>query len=166
MLSICRQGLISQFSSIRIVLYNIRAISNNSKMAAYPRHNQSPFRTASSSSSPRTTSRMTTSPPPLPLFSDATSSGNGSFRSKTSIASGSAHSSRHPRSSGSSSRTDANMALSKKAQLENDSMVYLDGPQVYTCGQCRTHLTSHDDIISKSFHGRKGELRFMSSADV
>jgi hypothetical protein len=58
------------------------------------------------------------------------------------------------------------MALSKKAQLENDSMVYLDGPLVYTCGACRTHLTSHDDIISKSFHGRKGELRFMSSVDV
>lgn len=35
-------------------------------------------------------------------------------------------------------------------------MVYLDGPQVYTCGHCRTHLTSHDDIISKSFHGRHG----------
>lgn len=35
-------------------------------------------------------------------------------------------------------------------------MVYLDGPQVYTCGNCRTHLTSHDDIISKSFHGRHG----------
>jgi hypothetical protein len=53
------------------------------------------------------------------------------------------------------------MALSKKAQLENDSMVYLDGPQVYTCGQCRTHLTSHDDIISKSFHGRKGECNVL-----
>ena len=36
-------------------------------------------------------------------------------------------------------------------------MVYLDGPQIYTCGQCRTHLTSHDDIISKSFHGRHGK---------
>jgi len=41
--------------------------------------------------------------------------------------------------------------------MENDAMVYLDGPQVYTCGNCRTHLTSHDDIISKSFHGRHGE---------
>jgi len=47
-------------------------------------------------------------------------------------------------------------AKAKNAQKENDSMVYLDGPQVYTCGQCRTHLTSHDDIISKSFHGRHG----------
>lgn len=42
------------------------------------------------------------------------------------------------------------------AQKENDAMVYLDGAQVYTCGQCRTHLTSHDDIISKSFQGRHG----------
>jgi len=50
-----------------------------------------------------------------------------------------------------------NRALSKKAQMENDAMVYLDGPQIYTCGQCRTHLTSHDDIISKSFHGRHGK---------
>mmetsp|Transcript_2135 Transcript_2135/g.3856 ORF Transcript_2135/g.3856 Transcript_2135/m.3856 type:complete len:340 (-) Transcript_2135:195-1214(-) len=44
----------------------------------------------------------------------------------------------------------------KTAQKVNDSMIYLDGPQVYTCAQCRTHLTSHDDIISKSFHGRHG----------
>lgn len=35
-------------------------------------------------------------------------------------------------------------------------MVYLDGPRIYTCGECRTHLTSHDEIISKSFHGRHG----------
>lgn len=47
-------------------------------------------------------------------------------------------------------------ARSRDAQKVNDSMVYLDGPQVYACAQCRTHLTSHDDIISKSFHGRHG----------
>lgn len=47
-------------------------------------------------------------------------------------------------------------AKSRDALRMNDSMVYLDGPQVYTCAQCRTHLTSHDDIISKSFHGRHG----------
>jgi len=46
--------------------------------------------------------------------------------------------------------------LSKNARKENDSMVYLDGPRIYTCGECRTHLTSHDEIISKSFHGRHG----------
>jgi len=49
-----------------------------------------------------------------------------------------------------------NRALCKRALMENDAMVYLDGPQVYSCGNCRTHLTSHDDIISKSFHGRHG----------
>lgn len=48
-------------------------------------------------------------------------------------------------------------ARARSAQRINDSMVYLDGPQIYTCGQCRTHLTSHDDIISKSFHGRHGK---------
>lgn len=47
-------------------------------------------------------------------------------------------------------------ARARDAQRVNDSMVYLDGAQVYSCAQCRTHLTSHDDIISKSFHGRNG----------
>eukprot|EP00536_Pseudo-nitzschia_multiseries_P002038 jgi/Psemu1/251252/estExt_Genewise1Plus.C_270048 len=45
---------------------------------------------------------------------------------------------------------------SRSARKLNDSLVYLDGPQIYTCAQCRTHLTSHDEIISKSFHGRHG----------
>eukprot|EP00934_Nitzschia_sp_Nitz4_P001431 Nitzschia sp. Nitz4//scaffold21_size171442//38787//39751//NITZ4_002151-RA/size171442-augustus-gene-0.87-mRNA-1//-1//CDS//3329542381//1431//frame0 len=47
-------------------------------------------------------------------------------------------------------------AQSRRALKLNDSMVYLDGPQIYSCAQCRTHLTSHDEIISKSFHGRHG----------
>lgn len=47
-------------------------------------------------------------------------------------------------------------ARAQSARKENDSMVYLDGPRIYTCGECRTHLTSHDEIISKSFHGRHG----------
>ena len=50
-------------------------------------------------------------------------------------------------------------AQARAARKLNDSLVYLDGPQVYTCGQCRTHLTSHDEIISKSFHGRHGESK-------
>lgn len=45
---------------------------------------------------------------------------------------------------------------SKHARRLNDSMVYLEGPHVYSCANCRIHLTSHDDIISKSFHGRRG----------
>ena len=48
--------------------------------------------------------------------------------------------------------------LAKNARKENDAMVYLDGPRIYTCGECRTHLTSHDEIISKSFHGRHGKI--------
>jgi len=51
--------------------------------------------------------------------------------------------------------------LSKTARKENDAMVYLDGPRIYTCGECRTHLTSHDEIISKSFHGRHGEFHYV-----
>lgn len=46
--------------------------------------------------------------------------------------------------------------LAKDALKLNDTMVYLEGPMIYTCGECRTHLTSHDEIISKSFHGRHG----------
>jgi hypothetical protein len=45
---------------------------------------------------------------------------------------------------------------SQEAQRINDAMVYLEGPRVYSCAHCRTHLTSHDDIISKSFHGKQG----------
>lgn len=56
--------------------------------------------------------------------------------------------------------TAAAKAKARNAQKINDGMVYLDGPQVYACAQCRTHLTSHDDIISKSFHGRHGTLKF------
>jgi len=48
-------------------------------------------------------------------------------------------------------------ALSREARRENDAMVYLEGPRVYSCIHCRTHLTTHDDIISKSFHGRNGK---------
>lgn len=47
-------------------------------------------------------------------------------------------------------------AQSRSARKLNDSMVYLEGPQIYACVECRTHLTTHDEIISKSFHGRRG----------
>lgn len=58
----------------------------------------------------------------------------------------------------------AALAQTKSALSLNDSMVYLDGPQVYACQQCRTHLTSHDDIISKSFHGRHGRAFLLDQA--
>ena len=47
-------------------------------------------------------------------------------------------------------------AMSRHARHENDRMVYLEGPSIYACSECGTHLSSHDDIISKSFHGRHG----------
>lgn len=47
-------------------------------------------------------------------------------------------------------------AMSRHARHENDMMVYLEGPSIYACSECGTHLSSHDDIISKSFHGRHG----------
>ena len=62
-----------------------------------------------------------------------------------------------PRSPCGSSLDSVARAQSRSARKLNDSLVYLDGPQIYTCAQCRTHLTSHDDIISKSFHGRHGK---------
>ncbi|GMH87425.1 hypothetical protein TL16_g10856, partial [Triparma laevis f. inornata] len=34
---------------------------------------------------------------------------------------------------------------------------------IYSCGSCRTHLTSSDDIISKSFHGRNGRAYLFDS---
>ncbi|KAM3570997.1 hypothetical protein VYU27_006957 [Nannochloropsis oceanica] len=32
----------------------------------------------------------------------------------------------------------------------------LDGPQVWCCSRCQTHLSSNDQIISKQFTGRGG----------
>ena len=55
-------------------------------------------------------------------------------------------------------KRDACKELCKIARKENDSMVYLDGPRIYTCGECRTHLMSHDEVISKSYHGRHAEF--------
>jgi hypothetical protein len=128
-----------------------------------------------------------TLPPSLPLFSggdDVTRSESTSASALTSKSGGGGVKQRCQRiqkQSSSASRTtttsgnskhrnritsngvdiESAKALSRRALMENDALVYLDGPMVYTCGQCRTHLTSHDDIISKSFHGRRGELRCM-----
>ena len=63
------------------------------------------------------------------------------------------------------SLTEASAKAQTKAALRvNDAMVYLDGPQIYSCQQCRTHLTTHDDIISKSFQGRRGRAYLLDSA--
>lgn len=61
--------------------------------------------------------------------------------------------------------TDAAAREQTKLALQvNDSLVYLGGPCVYACQQCRTHLTCHDDIISKSFHGRHGRAYLLDHA--
>lgn len=56
-------------------------------------------------------------------------------------------------------------AMTRTAQQQNDSMVYLEGRGhiVYSCAHCRTHLTSHEDILSKSFHGRHGRAFLFDS---
>jgi hypothetical protein len=112
--------------------------------------------------------------PSLPQLSNAHTPRRGrssSIENENSMHTGAtsfcAHSPRSP--DGKRVMSDASASLAKArartAQKENDSMVYLDGPQVYTCANCRTHLTSHDDIISKSFHGRHGKI-FMPSNSV
>jgi len=40
---------------------------------------------------------------------------------------------------------------------------YLDGPRIFSCAECRTHLACYDEIISKSFHGRGGRAYLMDS---
>jgi len=60
-------------------------------------------------------------------------------------------------------RSAAARAQSRSAQRINDAMVYLEGPAVYCCGECSTHLTTRDDIISKSFHGRHGRAFLLDS---
>lgn len=34
--------------------------------------------------------------------------------------------------------------------------VVLGGERVYCCSGCKTHVTEHDDLVSKSFQGRHG----------
>lgn len=58
----------------------------------------------------------------------------------------------------SAASTSLAKARALQARKENDAMVYLDGAQIYTCAMCRTHLTSHDDVVSKSFHGHHGRF--------
>lgn len=139
--------------------------------AHHPNQNASSFRRIPSPGghhAARTRSPTSPSPPSLPIFSSehattsnstlsskSSGSNNGGPSTNTSIKVGQYH---HPRRNKQLllEKDMHNRALSRKALMENDAMVYLDGPQVYTCGNCRTHLTSHDDIISKSFHGRRG----------
>mmetsp|Transcript_31664 Transcript_31664/g.69240 ORF Transcript_31664/g.69240 Transcript_31664/m.69240 type:complete len:129 (-) Transcript_31664:248-634(-) len=42
--------------------------------------------------------------------------------------------------------------------------VYLSHPRVYSCATCRTHLATHDQLISKAFQGRLGRAFLFSGA--
>lgn len=137
----------------------------------------SPSPGASSASSRRNPSLLIGQPSPpnyrhptaprsssLVLRRRRSSGGNDELQHNMSLASGaSAESERllssSPLSPRGSLMDSVARAQSRSARKLNDSLVYLDGPQIYTCAQCRTHLTSHDDIISKSFHGRHGKIK-------
>lgn len=43
-----------------------------------------------------------------------------------------------------------------KGKAEVPVFQFLQGPRIYSCAHCCTHLTNHDEIISKSFQGRGG----------
>mmetsp|Transcript_956 Transcript_956/g.2256 ORF Transcript_956/g.2256 Transcript_956/m.2256 type:complete len:109 (-) Transcript_956:1907-2233(-) len=44
------------------------------------------------------------------------------------------------------------------------SLVQLEGPRVYSCSKCRTHLAHYEDIVSKCFHGRSGRAYLVNQA--
>ncbi|KAF5827889.1 Yippee/Mis18 [Dunaliella salina] len=33
---------------------------------------------------------------------------------------------------------------------------FLNGPKIYCCATCKSHIADHDDVISKAFQGRHG----------
>lgn len=41
--------------------------------------------------------------------------------------------------------------------------IYLDSPRIYGCKKCKTHLSSHDDIISRNFRGQHGKAFLFDS---
>jgi hypothetical protein len=41
---------------------------------------------------------------------------------------------------------------------------YLDGSKVFTCSNCNSHLSLHEDIASKNFHGRHGKAYLFNKA--
>ncbi|KAI5804456.1 Yippee/Mis18 [Geopyxis carbonaria] len=41
--------------------------------------------------------------------------------------------------------------------------VYLTSNKIYGCKGCKTHLSNHDDIISRNFRGQHGKAYLFSS---
>jgi hypothetical protein len=42
---------------------------------------------------------------------------------------------------------------------------FLDGDKIYICNTCHTHIATHDDILSKAFHGRHGKAYLFKRAE-
>ena len=41
---------------------------------------------------------------------------------------------------------------------------HLEGPEIFNCRSCKTHLSTNDQIISKDFHGRGGRAYLFNTA--
>jgi len=134
---------------------DLEAALNNSAGGTATAGAASAATSTAASSSPRHHGRLRS---PLP------SRGSGNRKSLAAALTAASSSSNQPsdasssaNAASSSAANDAALRARARSALQtNDAMVYLDGPSVYACAACRTHLTSHDDIISKSFHGRHG----------
>mmetsp|Transcript_8111 Transcript_8111/g.16854 ORF Transcript_8111/g.16854 Transcript_8111/m.16854 type:complete len:308 (-) Transcript_8111:359-1282(-) len=168
-------GNAAQNDALRSASGNINSGSTpNSRQRSTTSSFVSPSPGASSASSRRNPSLLIGQPSPqnyrhptaprsssLVLRRRRASAGNNELQHNMSLASGGSAETEKllpssPLSPRGSLLDSVTRAQSRSARKLNDSLVYLDGPQIYTCAQCRTHLTSHDDIISKSFHGRHG----------
>lgn len=54
------------------------------------------------------------------------------------------------------SKMHNSFAAESKADKEKKECVYLDASRIFQCTYCKTHLFTQDEIISKSFHGKRG----------
>lgn len=49
-------------------------------------------------------------------------------------------------------------------EAEDENIVTFEGPGVYSCANCRTHLTHYQELMSKAFFGRYGRAYLFNSA--
>ncbi|EMD60439.1 hypothetical protein COCC4DRAFT_20078 [Bipolaris maydis ATCC 48331] len=61
----------------------------------------------------------------------------------------------HPASTGESDRLIITMGLSYN--------IYLNSSRIYGCKNCKTHLSNHDDILSRNFRGQHGKAYLFDS---
>ncbi|KAH9570971.1 hypothetical protein CY35_02G068700 [Sphagnum magellanicum] len=52
---------------------------------------------------------------------------------------------------------------SRRGMGEVDGLVHHAGPRIYSCCNCRCHVSDHDDIISKCFQGRNGRAYLVAN---